>query len=242
MQGNVVFTARFLVQRDAELLFVWCRLMSSGSLRKLLAGWNQLCRLAERLERSQLEVLDLQHNYLTELPNNLFFKAQRYTYLISSRVLSLSLIWFPFLSLSLFLLIWCVKHTLRLLFWYLITVCVTWMYQPTSWKAFLLLAYQRTAPAAWRSSMWPTTAWQTSVSLCWQDMANSECSTLLTTSCRPSLQGTVKKCWKKGTNIVWLYCNLKWTFNPNALKVTAMYNMAQTLCPLTGDETKTLWN
>lgn len=223
------FTPRFVVQRDTELLFVWCRLMSSGSLRKLLAGWNQLCRLAERLERSQLEVLDLQHNYLTELPNNLFFKAQRYTHLISPRVLSLSLIWFPF-------------HALRLLFWYLITVCATWMYQPTSWKAFLLLAYQRTAAAAWRSSMWPTTAWQTSVSLCWQDTDNSECSTLLTTSCRPSLQGTVKKCLKKWTNIVRLNCNLKWTFNPNALKVTAMYNMAQTLCPLTGDETKTLWN
>lgn len=56
------------------------RLLCSGSLRKLLAGWNQLCRLAERLERSQLEVLDLQHNYLTELPSNLFIKAQRYTH------------------------------------------------------------------------------------------------------------------------------------------------------------------
>uniref|UniRef100_A0A8C4F8L0 PPM-type phosphatase domain-containing protein n=1 Tax=Dicentrarchus labrax TaxID=13489 RepID=A0A8C4F8L0_DICLA len=54
-------------------------LMSSGSLRKLLAGWNEVCRLAERLERSQLEVLDLQHNHLTELPHNLFIKAQRCT-------------------------------------------------------------------------------------------------------------------------------------------------------------------
>lgn len=51
--------------------------MSSGSLRKLLAGWNQVNRLAERVERSQLEVLDLQHNRLTELPHNLFLKAQR---------------------------------------------------------------------------------------------------------------------------------------------------------------------
>uniref|UniRef100_A0A4W6F797 PH domain and leucine rich repeat protein phosphatase 1 n=1 Tax=Lates calcarifer TaxID=8187 RepID=A0A4W6F797_LATCA len=57
------------------------RLLSSGSLRKLLAGWNQVCRLAERLERSQLEVLDLQHNYLTELPHNLFIKAQSLRYL-----------------------------------------------------------------------------------------------------------------------------------------------------------------
>ncbi|XP_034438093.1 LOW QUALITY PROTEIN: PH domain leucine-rich repeat-containing protein phosphatase 1-like [Hippoglossus hippoglossus] len=52
------------------------RLLCSVSLRKLLSGWNQVCRLAERLERSQLEVLDLQHNYLTELPHNLFMKAQ----------------------------------------------------------------------------------------------------------------------------------------------------------------------
>ncbi|KAM6922032.1 PH domain leucine-rich repeat-containing protein phosphatase 1-like [Xenentodon cancila] len=58
---------------------VW--LLSSGSLRKLLAGWNDVCRLAERLERSQLEVLDLQHNHLTELPHNLFIKAQSLRYL-----------------------------------------------------------------------------------------------------------------------------------------------------------------
>uniref|UniRef100_A0A7N6BSK6 PPM-type phosphatase domain-containing protein n=1 Tax=Anabas testudineus TaxID=64144 RepID=A0A7N6BSK6_ANATE len=57
------------------------RLLSSGSLRKLLAGWNQVCQLAERLERSQLEVLDLQHNYLTELPHNLFIRAQSLRYL-----------------------------------------------------------------------------------------------------------------------------------------------------------------
>ncbi|XP_056234382.1 PH domain leucine-rich repeat protein phosphatase 1-like [Seriola aureovittata] len=61
---------------------IW--LLSSGSLRKLLAGWNQVCRLAERLERSQLEVLDLQHNYLTELPHNLFIKAQSLRYLNAS--------------------------------------------------------------------------------------------------------------------------------------------------------------
>ncbi|KAK2835007.1 hypothetical protein Q5P01_015491 [Channa striata] len=57
------------------------RLLSSGSLRKLLAGWNQVGRLAERLERSQLEVLDLQHNHLMELPHNLFVKAQSLRYL-----------------------------------------------------------------------------------------------------------------------------------------------------------------
>uniref|UniRef100_A0A671WEX0 PH domain leucine-rich repeat-containing protein phosphatase 1-like n=1 Tax=Sparus aurata TaxID=8175 RepID=A0A671WEX0_SPAAU len=52
-----------------------------GSLRKLLAGWNEVCQLAERLERSPLEVLDLQHNNLTELPHNLFIKAQSLRYL-----------------------------------------------------------------------------------------------------------------------------------------------------------------
>uniref|UniRef100_A0AAQ6ALW4 PPM-type phosphatase domain-containing protein n=1 Tax=Amphiprion ocellaris TaxID=80972 RepID=A0AAQ6ALW4_AMPOC len=57
------------------------RLLSSGSLRKLLVGWNNVCQLAERLERSQLEVLDLQHNHLTELPHNLFIKAQSLRYL-----------------------------------------------------------------------------------------------------------------------------------------------------------------
>uniref|UniRef100_A0A672G037 PH domain leucine-rich repeat protein phosphatase 1-like n=1 Tax=Salarias fasciatus TaxID=181472 RepID=A0A672G037_SALFA len=60
------------------------QLLSSGSLRKLLAGWNGVCRLAERLERSQLEVLDLQHNFLTELPHNLFIKAQSLRYLNAS--------------------------------------------------------------------------------------------------------------------------------------------------------------
>ncbi|CAJ1059408.1 PH domain leucine-rich repeat protein phosphatase 1-like [Xyrichtys novacula] len=57
------------------------QLLSSGSLRKLLAGWNKVSRLAERVERSQLEVLDLQHNHLTELPHNLFLKAQSLRYL-----------------------------------------------------------------------------------------------------------------------------------------------------------------
>ncbi|KAM9365328.1 LOW QUALITY PROTEIN: PH domain leucine-rich repeat protein phosphatase 1-like [Pholidichthys leucotaenia] len=57
------------------------RLLSGGSLRKLLAGWNDVCRLDERVERSQLEVLDLQHNHLSELPHNLFIKAQSLRYL-----------------------------------------------------------------------------------------------------------------------------------------------------------------
>uniref|UniRef100_UPI003AAC9F4D PH domain leucine-rich repeat-containing protein phosphatase 1-like n=1 Tax=Centroberyx gerrardi TaxID=166262 RepID=UPI003AAC9F4D len=60
------------------------RLLCSGSLRKLLVGWNGLHRLADRLERSQLEVLDVQHNHLTELPHNLFIKAQSLRYLNAS--------------------------------------------------------------------------------------------------------------------------------------------------------------
>lgn len=81
--GKPAFTlaASRYTQRDSVPFVhcVSCRLLSSGSLRKLLVGWNQVCRLAERLERSQLEVLDLQHNNLTELPHNLFIKAQRCT-------------------------------------------------------------------------------------------------------------------------------------------------------------------
>uniref|UniRef100_A0A3B5LFD7 PPM-type phosphatase domain-containing protein n=1 Tax=Xiphophorus couchianus TaxID=32473 RepID=A0A3B5LFD7_9TELE len=61
---------------------VW--LLSSGSLRKLLAGWNDMCTLPDRLESSQLEVLDLQHNHLTELPHCLFIKAQSLRYLNAS--------------------------------------------------------------------------------------------------------------------------------------------------------------
>ncbi|XP_061636292.1 PH domain leucine-rich repeat-containing protein phosphatase 1-like isoform X1 [Phyllopteryx taeniolatus] len=57
------------------------RLLSIGSLRKLLAGWNSLSQLGESLERSQLEILDLQHNHLNELPNNFFIKAQNLRYL-----------------------------------------------------------------------------------------------------------------------------------------------------------------
>ncbi|XP_056132501.1 PH domain leucine-rich repeat-containing protein phosphatase 1-like [Lampris incognitus] len=57
------------------------RLLCSGSLRKLLVGWNNLRWLADRMERSQLEVLDLQHNHLSELPHNLFIKSQSLRYL-----------------------------------------------------------------------------------------------------------------------------------------------------------------
>uniref|UniRef100_A0A8C1UXW1 protein-serine/threonine phosphatase n=1 Tax=Cyprinus carpio TaxID=7962 RepID=A0A8C1UXW1_CYPCA len=52
------------------------RLLCSVSLRKILASHNQLKRLPERVERPVLEVLDLQHNHLTELPCNLFLKSE----------------------------------------------------------------------------------------------------------------------------------------------------------------------
>lgn len=54
-----------------------CRLLCSNSLRKLSAGHNQLQKLPERIERPLLEVLDVQHNQLVELPCNLFLKSDR---------------------------------------------------------------------------------------------------------------------------------------------------------------------
>lgn len=54
-----------------------CRLFCSNSLRKLSAGHNQLQKLPERVERPLLEVLDVQHNQLVELPCNLFLKSDR---------------------------------------------------------------------------------------------------------------------------------------------------------------------
>jgi PH domain/leucine-rich repeat-containing protein phosphatase len=36
-----------------------------------------LARLPERLERTSVEVLDVQHNQITELPPNLLMKADR---------------------------------------------------------------------------------------------------------------------------------------------------------------------
>ncbi|XP_016308098.1 PH domain leucine-rich repeat-containing protein phosphatase 1, partial [Sinocyclocheilus anshuiensis] len=59
-----------------QCVFDVLRLLCSGSLRKILAGHNQLKRLPERVERPAVEVLDLQHNQLTELPCNLFLKSE----------------------------------------------------------------------------------------------------------------------------------------------------------------------
>ncbi|MCI4377066.1 hypothetical protein PGIGA_G00199240 [Pangasianodon gigas] len=50
-------------------------LFCSSSLRKVLAGHNRLQRLPERVEKPVVEVLDVQHNQLVELPCNLFLKS-----------------------------------------------------------------------------------------------------------------------------------------------------------------------
>uniref|UniRef100_A0A672F5B4 protein-serine/threonine phosphatase n=1 Tax=Salarias fasciatus TaxID=181472 RepID=A0A672F5B4_SALFA len=60
---------------DDAVCSLCCRLFCSNSLRKLGAGHNQLQKLPERVERPLLEVLDVQHNQLAELPCNLFLKS-----------------------------------------------------------------------------------------------------------------------------------------------------------------------
>ena len=57
---------------------VCCRLLCSSSLRKLSAGHNRLQKLPDRVERPLLEILDVQHNQLVELPSHLFLKSERY--------------------------------------------------------------------------------------------------------------------------------------------------------------------
>lgn len=66
-----------LVLTQLSLYFSCRRLFCSNSLRKLSAGHNQLQKLPERVERPLLEVLDVQHNQLVELPCNLFLKSNR---------------------------------------------------------------------------------------------------------------------------------------------------------------------
>ncbi|KAL0613034.1 PH domain leucine-rich repeat-containing protein phosphatase 1 [Plecturocebus cupreus] len=74
---------RHIVQAGLELMtFLFC----NSSLRKLLAGHNQLARLPERLERTSVEVLDVQHNQLLELPPNLLMKADRQSLTLSPRL------------------------------------------------------------------------------------------------------------------------------------------------------------
>lgn len=51
------------------------RILSSLSLRKLMLGHNHVQNLPTLVEHIPLEVLDLQHNALTRLPDTLFSKA-----------------------------------------------------------------------------------------------------------------------------------------------------------------------
>jgi PH domain/leucine-rich repeat-containing protein phosphatase len=78
------------------------RLLSSLSLRKLLAGNNRLQRLPDLLDHVPLEVLDLQHNKLGELPESLFYKALKWVN-PPSALSSLSLCTHPLSSLVLVL-------------------------------------------------------------------------------------------------------------------------------------------
>ncbi|XP_061078527.1 PH domain leucine-rich repeat-containing protein phosphatase 2-like [Conger conger] len=57
------------------------RLLGSLSLRKLLAGNNQLQRVPDLLDHIPLETLDLQHNQLSQLPESFFSKALNLSYL-----------------------------------------------------------------------------------------------------------------------------------------------------------------
>uniref|UniRef100_A0A3Q3M394 protein-serine/threonine phosphatase n=1 Tax=Mastacembelus armatus TaxID=205130 RepID=A0A3Q3M394_9TELE len=61
--------------KKLEVLDVISLFANVNSLRKLSAGHNQLHKLPERVERPLLEVLDVQHNQLVELPCNLFLKS-----------------------------------------------------------------------------------------------------------------------------------------------------------------------
>ncbi|XP_064168565.1 PH domain leucine-rich repeat-containing protein phosphatase 2 [Anguilla rostrata] len=57
------------------------RLLGSLSLRKLLAGHNRLQRVPDLLDHIPLEMLDLQHNKLGQLPESFFYKALNLRYL-----------------------------------------------------------------------------------------------------------------------------------------------------------------
>nr|XP_012292903.1 PH domain leucine-rich repeat-containing protein phosphatase 2 isoform X2 [Aotus nancymaae] len=60
------------------------RILSSLSLRKLMVGHNHLENLPTLVEHIPLEVLDLQHNALSRLPDTLFSKALNLRYLNAS--------------------------------------------------------------------------------------------------------------------------------------------------------------
>lgn len=74
---NTALRLSFVFSLHHLYVSLYCRLFCSNSLRKLSAGHNQLQKLPERVERPLLEVLDVQHNQLVELPCNLFLKSDR---------------------------------------------------------------------------------------------------------------------------------------------------------------------
>ncbi|XP_036178411.1 PH domain leucine-rich repeat-containing protein phosphatase 1 isoform X2 [Myotis myotis] len=78
VQLDVYPVPNYLFYMDVSSLFC------NSSLRKLLAGHNQLTSLPERLERTSVEVLDVQHNQLLELPPNLLMKADSLRFLNAS--------------------------------------------------------------------------------------------------------------------------------------------------------------
>lgn len=73
---SVSFSLSLSLSHSSTLsLTLSCRLLSSLSLRKLLAGNNRLQSLPDLLDHVPLEALDLQHNKLAELPESFFYKA-----------------------------------------------------------------------------------------------------------------------------------------------------------------------
>ncbi|CAJ0948008.1 unnamed protein product [Ranitomeya imitator] len=61
---------------SGRLILEYIRIFCARGLRKLLAGYNRLNRLPECVEHTQLEILDVQHNQLLELPANLLLKSE----------------------------------------------------------------------------------------------------------------------------------------------------------------------
>lgn len=67
--------SEFLVSLYCPPSLPTSRILSSLSLRKLMVGHNHVQNLPVLVEHTPLEVLDVQHNLLTRLPDTLFAKA-----------------------------------------------------------------------------------------------------------------------------------------------------------------------
>ncbi|XP_053905040.1 PH domain leucine-rich repeat-containing protein phosphatase 2 isoform X3 [Malaclemys terrapin pileata] len=82
MAGNQLETLNLgVLNRMSHIRYVDFRTLSSLSLRKLMVGHNHVQSLPPLLEHIPLEVLDLQHNLITKLPEMMFFKALNLRYL-----------------------------------------------------------------------------------------------------------------------------------------------------------------